>query len=79
MERLDRVRDLFVFSCYTGISYVDIKNLTVNNISIGIDGDKWIISKRQKTNTPIKVPLLDPVLELIKKYEDHPMTLVSET
>lgn len=79
VERLDRVRDLFVFSCYTGISYVDIKKLTANNISMGIDGDKWIISKRQKTNTPIKVPLLDPVLELIKKYEDHPMTLISGT
>lgn len=79
VERLDRVRDLFVFSCYTGISYVDIKKLTANNISVGIDRDKWIISKRQKTNTPIKVPLLDPVLELIKKYEDHPMTLVSGT
>ena len=79
VERLNRVRDLFVFSCYTGISYVDIKKLTANNISMGIDGDKWIISKRQKTNTPIKVPLLDPVLELIKKYEDHPMTLVSGT
>jgi site-specific recombinase XerD len=79
VERLDRVRDLFVFSCYTGISYVDIKKLTANNISMGIDGDKWIISKRQKTNTPIKVPLLDPVLELIKKYEDHPMAIVSGT
>lgn len=79
VERLDRVRDLFVFSCYTGISYTDIMKLTKDNITIGIDRNKWIISKRQKTNTPIKVPLLDPVLELIKKYEDHPMTLVSGT
>ena len=79
VERLDRVRDLFVFSCYTGISYTDIMKLTKDNITIGLDRNKWIISKRQKTNTPIKVPLLDPVLELLKKYEDHPMTLVSGT
>ncbi|WP_093302860.1 site-specific integrase [Salegentibacter agarivorans] len=79
VERIDRVRDLFVFSCYTGISYTDIMKLTKDNITIGLDRNKWIISKRQKTNTPIKVPLLDPVLELIKKYEDHPMTLISGT
>ncbi|SLK04403.1 Site-specific recombinase XerD [Salegentibacter salarius] len=79
VERLDRVRDLFVFSCYTGISYVDIMKLTKDNISIGLDRNKWIISKRQKTNTPIKVPLLEPVMEMIKKYEEHPMTIVSGT
>gem|GEM_PF-5714452 len=79
VERLDRIRDLFVFSCYTGISYVDIMKLTKDNISIGLDRNKWIISKRQKTNTPIKVPLLEPVMEMIKKYEEHPMIIVSGT
>jgi site-specific recombinase XerD len=79
VERLERVRDLFVFSCYTGISYVDIMKLTTENISVGIDRSKWIITKRQKTKTPIKVPLLDPALELIRKYGDHPMTMVSGT
>lgn len=79
VERLERVRDLFIFSCYTGISYVDIMKLTKDNISVGIDRSKWIITKRQKTKTPIKVPLLDPALELIKKYEDHPMTIVTGT
>ena len=79
VERLDRIRDLFVFSCYTGISYVDIMKLTPDNISIGIDGNNWIITKRQKTKTPIKVPLLEPALELIKKYENHPMTIVTGT
>lgn len=79
LDRLDRVRDLFVFSCYTGISYVDIMNLKLNNVSMGIDGNNWIISKRQKTKTPIKIPLLDPARELIKKYGNHPMTIVSGT
>jgi hypothetical protein len=59
IERLERVRDLFVFSCYTGISYADIIALNEFNICKGIDGNDWIISKRQKTKIPIKVPILD--------------------
>lgn len=79
LDRLDRVRDLFVFSCYTGISYVDVMQLTLNNISMGIDGNNWIYTKRQKTKTPIKVPLLDPALGLIKKYSNHPMAVIPGT
>ncbi|QED38946.1 site-specific integrase [Antarcticibacterium arcticum] len=79
IERLDRVRDLFVFSCYTGISYVDIMGLSLDNISLGIDGNNWIMTKRQKTKTSIKIPLLDPALHLIKKYSDHPMTIITGT
>ena len=78
IERLERVRDLFVFSCYTGISYVDIMLLTPDNVHLGIDGNNWIITKRQKTKSSIKVPLLETASELIKKYSDHPMTLVSQ-
>jgi len=77
IERLDRVRDLFVFSCYTGISYVDVMALSLDNISMGIDGNNWIFTKRQKTKTPIKIPLLDPALELIKKYANHPVTQIT--
>ena len=77
VDRLGRVRDLFVFSCYTGISYVDVMQLTKNNVNLGIDGNNWIITKRQKTKTPIKVPILEKAQELIDKYDNHPMTLVS--
>lgn len=79
LDRLDRVRDLFIFSCYTGISYVDIMKLTLSNISMGIDGNNWIMTKRQKTKTSIKIPLLEPALGLIKKYCDHPMTSITGT
>lgn len=48
IERLDRVRDLFVFSCYTGISYSDIIRLTPENIVMDIDGHNWIYTKRKK-------------------------------
>lgn len=79
LERLDRVRDLFVFSCYTGISYADIIKLTVDNLIFGIDGSKWIITTRQKTKTPVKVPLLDKAELIVEKYAEHPVTAVSET
>ena len=80
IDRLDRVRDLFVFSCYTGISFVDIKNLTKKNIWIGDDeGNKWITTFRQKTNTKIKIPLLFRAEEVLNKYERHPVTQVSGT
>lgn len=78
-DRLDRVRDLFVFSCYTGISYVDIMNLTTDHMVLGIDGGNWIMTKRQKTNSSVKVPLLPQALEIINKYKDHPMTAVTES
>ncbi|MEH6657592.1 site-specific integrase [Leeuwenhoekiella marinoflava] len=79
IERLERVRDLFLFSCYTGISYVDLKNLTPKNIWLGDDYKKWIATYRQKTNTRVKVPLMPTALGLIEKYEDHPLTEVSGT
>lgn len=78
-ERLERVRDLFVFSCYTGISYIDIMNLTEDNILLGIDGDNWIFTHRQKTKTKVKIPLLGKAQEIINKYKNHPMTIVSDT
>ncbi|WP_317046555.1 site-specific integrase [Nonlabens agnitus] len=78
-ERLDRVRDLFVFSCYTGISYVDIMNLTKDNLVLGIDGDNWIYTKRQKTKSSVKVPLLGKAEDLIAKYQGHPMIEVTRS
>lgn len=71
IERLMVVKDLFVFSCYTGISYVDIVQLTENNIVTGIDGSPWIMAKRVKTGAPFKIPLLPKAANLIDKYKDH--------
>lgn len=71
-DRLNQVRDIFLFSCYTGLAYVDVKKLSKSHINIGIDGDKWIFTKRQKTGTATRVPLLPLAQEIILKYEDHP-------
>lgn len=74
ITRLDQVRDIFVFSCYTGLAYVDVANLTKDNIQIGIDGNKWIYTYRHKTKTKSNIPLLPKAKEIIEKYQDHPYT-----
>jgi site-specific recombinase XerD len=78
-ERLDRVRDLFVFSCYTGISFTDMNDLTKDNIRIGMDSQKWIFTSRNKTKAKVKIPLLDKALEVLEKYESHPMTEITQS
>ena len=71
-ERLSLVRDIFLFSCFTGLAYIDVKNLTKSHISIGIDGEKWIFTHRQKTETASKIPILPVTQLIIDKYADHP-------
>ncbi|MFC2080421.1 site-specific integrase [Bacteroidota bacterium] len=73
INRLDMVRDVFVFSCYTGYAYVDVENLTIANLKKGIDGDLWIFTNREKTSGKSNVPLLPKAIKLIEKYEDHPV------
>lgn len=51
VERITRVRDFFLFSCYTGLAYADVEKLRRSEITSGVDGGKWIFSKRRKTNT----------------------------
>ena len=70
---LNLVRDIFIFSCYTGLAYVDIFNLTNEQITIGVDGNLWIITNRQKTGINSNIPLLPIAEEIIKKYENHPL------
>ena len=74
-NRLEIVRDIFVFSCFTGLAYIDVKQLTPNHISFGIDGDKWIFKNRQKTDTTSKIPLLPIALSIVNKYASHPICL----
>ncbi|WP_159523783.1 site-specific integrase [Sunxiuqinia indica] len=75
IERLQTVRDVFVFSCYTGLSYIDAINLRPDEINLGIDGQYWIFSKRQKTGTKLKIPLLPKALEISIKYRKHPKSV----
>ena len=72
MPRLRQVRDIFIFCCYTGLAYADVKKLTREEITIGIDGEKWIWTSRQKTETTTRVPLLPRALEILDRYKDDP-------
>ena len=75
IERLNQVRDIFLFSCYTGLAYADTQKLSPNEITVGIDGEKWIFTHRQKTETASRIPLLPQALFVVSKYENHPQCL----
>ncbi len=66
MEEL--VRDLFLFSVFTGLAYIDIRNLHVDNLKQAHDGTLWVIKRRQKTRVESNVLLLDVPLRIIEKY-----------
>lgn len=78
-DRLNVVRDVFVFQCYTGLAYIDAYQLRKTDIKDGIDGNLWIMSERQKTNSTTNVPLLPQALKIIEKYKDHPLCLLRGT
>jgi site-specific recombinase XerD len=72
MERISQVRDIFLFSCYTGLAYADVKKLKRSEICIGVDGEKWIFTSRQKTDTLSRIPLLTQALEILDRYKNYP-------
>lgn len=72
IERLGQVRDIFLFSCYTGLAYIDVKKLRRDQIFVGLDKEKWISTNRQKTDSSVRIPLLPRAQKLIAKYDSHP-------
>jgi len=70
--RLRQVRDIFIFCCFTGLSYADVKKLKRSEIVVGIDGEKWIFTKRQKTETSSHIPILPNAFEILNRYKDNP-------
>lgn len=77
-DRLNQVKDIFIFSCFTGLAYADVKKLTKNDIVIGIDGQNWIKTKRTKTDTRSNIPILSIPQAIIDKYEAHQESLDTE-
>jgi site-specific recombinase XerD len=71
VERLNLVRDIFVFSCYTGLAYVDTRKLRISEVVKGIDNNMWIYTHRQKTDTLSRIPVLPAASAIIEKYADH--------
>ncbi|WP_262910188.1 site-specific integrase [Zunongwangia profunda] len=79
INRLNIVKDIFLFSCYTGLSYIDITKLTMDNIKMDFDENQWIETERQKTKTALKIPLLNQARDILKRYQGHPKTVHSKT
>jgi len=77
IERLDQTRDIFTFSCYTGLPYVEVYELTQDHIVTGLDGKLWIHGQRKKSKEFYKVPLLPKAKAIVDKYQDHPLTQVT--
>jgi integrase len=70
--RLSNVRDIFIFCCYTGLAYIDAKQLKRSELVKGFDGEQWIVKNRQKTESASRIPLLPAALRILRKYEDDP-------
>ncbi len=70
IPRIEHVRDIFLFSCYTGLAYADVFKLTADDIVKGIDGNQWIKIKRTKTKSLSSIPILPVAEKLIEKYKD---------
>ena len=71
-KRLKQVRDVFLFCCLTGLSFIDVKNLTPVDVKKGVNGKEWLLTKRQKTGTQTHIPLFPYALTIIERYKNHP-------
>jgi len=71
-QRLEHVRDIFIFCCYTGLAYADVFKLKRSEIIDGVDGEKWLSIKRQKTDTPSRIPILPMAQIVLDKYASSP-------
>lgn len=68
IQRIQRVKDLFLFCCFTGLSYIDTVNLNKSNLEIGFDGNKWLVLRRKKTGTAVRLRLLKLPADILDKY-----------
>ncbi|WP_159950877.1 site-specific integrase [Polaribacter septentrionalilitoris] len=77
-KRLQQVKDLFIFCCYTGLAYTEMSTLTSNNIEIGFDDKEWIQMIRKKTNKKISIPVLPKAKEILDKYNNKLPTISNQ-
>jgi site-specific recombinase XerD len=68
IERLKRVRDIFIFSCYTGLAYIDVKKLKKAEVEGSDELGYWIRTRRQKTDARANIPLLEIAMDIINNY-----------
>ena len=70
-KRLERTRDVFIFCCFTGLSYIDVFKLTKEEIQLTIDGQQWIMGKRKKTDMDYFIPMMEIPKKILEKYKNH--------
>jgi integrase len=75
VERLNVIRDIFIFCIYSGLAYAEVESLTPDNITQGMDGELWLNIHRKKTKKDYQVPLFPKALEILDKYKNHPQCL----
>lgn len=68
-DRLEKMRDVFVFACFTGLAHCDVAGLTKENIITDEAGQVWLKTHRQKTSEVVDIPLLEIPQLIIKKYQ----------
>jgi site-specific recombinase XerD len=78
IERIQQVKDVYLFCCFTGLAFVDVKNLSYSEIE-DINGKLWIKKRRQKTKNWCNIPILEPALKLMDKYKSHPVCVKNNT
>lgn len=78
-SRLDQVRDIFLFCCFTGLAYSDVKKLSKEHLIIGIDGGKWIKINRTKTDTRSSIPVLPIAQDILDKYANNSKCIYENT
>lgn len=66
--RLEQVRDIFIFCCFTGLAYADVKKLSPDDLNTGIDGELWINTARTKTKSRANIPVLPTAKAILRKY-----------
>ncbi|MGP1992901.1 site-specific integrase [Zobellia laminariae] len=71
-------RDIFVFCCYTGLAYADVRSLKREHVRTGIDGTRWIYIRRMKTDTQVRIPLLEEADTILERYRTHPKVINQE-
>ena len=72
IPRLETVKDIFIFCCFTGLAFTDVQHLTPEHILCDNKGEYWIRKPREKTTNMCNIPLLEIPLKLIDKYKHHP-------
>lgn len=77
-ERLQQVKDVYLFCCFTGLAFVDVKSLSYSDIQDN-DGELWIKKRRQKTKNWCNIPILEPALQIMNKYKNHPVCIKKNT